>query len=106
MQNVTPKSELLLDGMNASSLQSRLTTLKRKFSLIFQTFCVVSRRFQKHFVQRFSATRSLCVFAPWNRVRRAGVYLCSNQYFDYVVMLTIGVNCIFLAMTKPIEEAE
>ena len=40
------------------------------------------------------------------QIRTAGVYLCTNQYFDYVVMLTIGVNCIFLAMTKPIEEAE
>ena len=40
------------------------------------------------------------------QIRTVGVYLCTNQYFDYVVMLTIGVNCIFLAMTKPIEEAE
>jgi len=33
-----------------------------------QTFCVVSRRFQKHYVQRFSATRALFLFAPWNKV--------------------------------------
>jgi len=38
--------------------------------------------------------------------RAAAVYLCTNQYFDYVVMVTILVNCIFLAMTKPIDEAE
>ena len=72
----------------------------------FQTFCVVSRRFQKHYVQRFSATRSLFIFAPWNKFRCLNVFLCTNQYFDYVVMLTILVNCIFLAMPENIEEAE
>ena len=38
--------------------------------------------------------------------RCATIYVCTNQYFDYVVMFTILVNCIFLAMTKTIEEAE
>ena len=74
--------------------------------LYFQTFCVVSRRFQKHYVQRFSATRSLFIFAPWNKFRCLNVFLSTNQYFDYVVMLTILVNCIFLAMPENIEEAE
>ena len=49
-------------------------------------------------------------WCPWVwcsfQVRAGAVYLCTNQYFDYVVMLTILVNCIFLAMTKPIDEAE
>ncbi len=40
------------------------------------------------------------------QIRSFAVYLCTNQYFDYIVMLTILVNCIFLAMTKPIDEAE
>ena len=40
------------------------------------------------------------------QVRTFAVYLCTNQYFDYIVMFTILVNCIFLAMTKPIDEAE
>ena len=73
---------------------------------LFQTFCVVSRRFKKHFVQRYSATRSIFIFAPWNKFRSMCVYLSSNQYFDYVVMLTILVNCIFLAKQHPVEEAE
>ena len=74
--------------------------------LFFQTFCVVSRRFNKHYVQRFSATRSLFIFAPWNTVRSLLVFLCTNQYFDYLVMLTILVNCIFLALPENVEEAE
>jgi hypothetical protein len=71
-----------------------------------KTFCVVSRRFNKHYVQRFSATRSLFIFAPWNKVRSLLVFLCTNQYFDYLVMLTILVNCIFLALPENVEEAE
>ena len=34
------------------------------------------------------------------------VYVSVNQYFDYLVMLTILANCAFLAMTEPINEAE
>ena len=74
--------------------------LKLIFFSLFQTFCVVSRRFQKHYVQRFSATRSLFIFPPWNLFRRSFVFLSTNQYFDYLVMLTILVNCVFLAMPE------
>ena len=35
---------------------------------LFQTFCTVSRRFQKPFLQRFSASSSLFLFPPWNCV--------------------------------------
>ena len=38
--------------------------------------------------------------------RKTAVYLSVNQYFDYLVMLTILANCAFLAMTEPINEAE
>ena len=69
-------------------------------------FYVVSRRFQRHFVQRFSATRSLFVFAPWNKLRCCAVYISTTQYFDYVVMLTILINCVFLAMKESVEEAK
>ncbi|CAL4063472.1 unnamed protein product, partial [Meganyctiphanes norvegica] len=71
-----------------------------------ETFCVVSKRFSKNYVHRFSATKSLFLFSPWNPLRRVAIYLCTNQYFDYIVMGTILLNCIFLAMTKPIDEAE
>ncbi|XP_037825375.1 LOW QUALITY PROTEIN: sodium channel protein 60E-like [Lucilia sericata] len=38
--------------------------------------------------------------------RRVCVYIATNQYFDYCVMATILFNCIFLAMTETVEEAE
>ena len=36
--------------------------------VLFQTFCTVSIRFQKSFIQRFSASSSLFIFPPWNCV--------------------------------------
>ncbi|XP_022116748.2 sodium channel protein 60E isoform X2 [Pieris rapae] len=71
-----------------------------------ETFCVVSKRFRKNYIHRFTATRSLFWWSPWSPVRRACVYLSTNQYFDYFVMATILLNCVFLAMSETIEEAE
>ncbi|CAD0203062.1 unnamed protein product [Chrysodeixis includens] len=71
-----------------------------------RTFCVVSKRFRKNYIHRFTATRSLFWYSPWSPVRRACVYLSTNQYFDYFVMATILLNCVFLAMSETIEEAD
>ncbi|XP_037037155.1 sodium channel protein 60E isoform X3 [Bradysia coprophila] len=71
-----------------------------------ETFCVVSQRFRKNYIHRFTGTNSLFLFEPWSQTRRVCVYISTNQYFDYLVMITIGVNCGFLAMTETIEEAE
>ncbi|CAB3234830.1 unnamed protein product [Arctia plantaginis] len=70
------------------------------------TFCVVSKRFRKNYIHRFTATRSLFWYSPWSPVRRACVYFSTNQYFDYFVMATILFNCVFLAMSETVEEAE
>nr|CAD7404611.1 unnamed protein product [Timema cristinae] len=71
-----------------------------------QTFCVVSKRFRKNYIHRFTATSSFFYFSPWNSVRRTCIFLSTNQMFDYVVMTTILLNCVFLAMTETVEEAE
>ncbi|XP_034935360.1 sodium channel protein 60E-like isoform X2 [Chelonus insularis] len=71
-----------------------------------ETFCVVSKRFRKNYIHRFTATNSWFIFSPWNPIRRCCIFLSTNQYFDYMVMLTIVLNCVFLGMTEPIEEAE
>ena len=47
--------------------------------LLLQTFCVVSRRFNKNYVQRFSATRAMFIFQPWNIFRCIAIYLSTNQ---------------------------
>lgn len=72
----------------------------------FQTFCVVSKRFRKNYIHRFTGTKSLFLFYPWSPARRVCVYIATNQFFDYCVMATILFNCIFLAMTETVEEAE
>ncbi|XP_046661373.1 sodium channel protein 60E-like [Homalodisca vitripennis] len=71
-----------------------------------ETFCVVSKRFRKNYIHRFTATSSFFLFSPWNTIRRTCIFLSTNQYFDYVVMATILLNCVFLAKTDPVEEAE
>lgn len=84
---------------------SDLCTMVKLYPL-FQTFCVVSKRFRKNYIHRFTATRSLFWWSPWSPWRRACVYLSTNQYFDYFVMATILLNCVFLAMSETVEEAE
>ncbi|XP_067630184.1 sodium channel protein 60E isoform X2 [Eurosta solidaginis] len=71
-----------------------------------ETFCVVSKRFRKNYIHRFTGTKSLFLFHPWSTPRRVCVYIATNQFFDYCVMATILFNCIFLAMTETVEEAE
>ncbi|KYB26346.1 Sodium channel protein 60E-like Protein [Tribolium castaneum] len=71
-----------------------------------ETFCVVSKRFRKNYIHRFTATNSFFFFSPFSSVRKACIYLSTNQYFDYLVMATILLNCVFLAMAETIEEAE
>ncbi|XP_065369010.1 sodium channel protein 60E [Calliphora vicina] len=71
-----------------------------------ETFCVVSKRFRKNYIHRFTGTKSLFLFHPWSVARQICVYIATNQYFDYCVMATILFNCIFLAMTETVEEAE
>ncbi|XP_064547056.1 sodium channel protein 60E isoform X2 [Drosophila montana] len=71
-----------------------------------ETFCVVSKRFRKNYIHRFTGTKSLFLFHPWSKWRRVCVYIATNQFFDYCVMATILFNCIFLAMTETVEEAE
>ncbi|XP_070490836.1 sodium channel protein 60E-like isoform X2 [Chironomus tepperi] len=71
-----------------------------------ETFCVVSKRFQKNYIHRFTGTKSLFLFPPWNTLRRICVFIATNQFFDYLVMATILCNCVFLAMSETIEEAE
>ncbi|XP_078592375.1 sodium channel protein type 4 subunit alpha B-like isoform X2 [Branchiostoma floridae x Branchiostoma japonicum] len=71
------------------------------------TFCVVSKHFSgRRHIHRMSASRSLYIFSPFNKLRRIAVYIAVHRFFDIAVMLTIVVNCVFLALTTPIELSE
>ncbi|XP_022106176.1 sodium channel protein 1 brain-like [Acanthaster planci] len=66
-----------------------------------RTFCLVGRRFGKTNLFRFSSTKSLHLLTPLNPLRKAMLFLLTNQFFDVLVILTILVNCGFLAMDAP-----
>lgn len=103
---------LLTNRYNISSV-IRISVLCTSFfyrvkllHFFFQTFCVVSKRFRKNYIHRFTATKSFFMFSPWNSFRQLCIYISTNQIFDYVVMTTILLNCVFLAKTDSVEEAE
>lgn len=44
---------------------------------------------------------SLFVFSPKNRLRILCLRLIQKKWFDYTVLMFIGINCITLAMERP-----
>ncbi|XP_066925644.1 sodium channel protein 1 brain-like isoform X3 [Clytia hemisphaerica] len=70
------------------------------------TFLVLASRLGKVYVYRFSKAKSLWAFGPTNPIRKIIIYLITNQIFEFFVILTILVNCVFLALNDAPEEAE
>ncbi|ESO94539.1 hypothetical protein LOTGIDRAFT_118343 [Lottia gigantea] len=68
------------------------------FFLFLQTFVVIAKRFKKKFIYRFSSTSAFFLLPPWNPLRQLAVRIATNQFFDYFVILTIIVNCVFMTM--------
>ncbi|XP_048583288.1 sodium channel protein 1 brain-like isoform X2 [Nematostella vectensis] len=71
-----------------------------------KTFVVVASRFGKQYVYRFSKEKSLCLFGPLHPFRKAVIVCITNQFFEFFILLTIIVNCIFLAIKNAPEEPE
>jgi len=40
---------------------------------LIKTFCVINKRFGKKYINRFSASKSLYLFSPFNPVRKAAI---------------------------------
>ena len=55
---------------------------------------------KKKTIFRFNSARALFCLAPWNFIRRACIYVATNQFFDYLIILTILVNCVFLTLRE------
>ncbi|XP_014771226.1 sodium channel protein 1 brain [Octopus bimaculoides] len=70
------------------------------------TFVVIEKRLKKNIIHRFSAKRSLFLFSPRNPLRRLAVCIATNVCFDYFLMFTICVNCVFLAIPNISEFVE
>ncbi|XP_065060331.1 sodium channel protein 1 brain-like isoform X2 [Rhopilema esculentum] len=73
---------------------------------ITRTFLVLSQRLGKIYVYRFNKSRSLWLLGPKNPIRKLSILIITNQFFEFFVVLTILINCIFLALDNPPEEAE
>ncbi|CAL1270700.1 unnamed protein product [Larinioides sclopetarius] len=71
-----------------------------------KTFCVIAKRSSSYYLYRYSAEDSLFLFSPWSVVRRFAIRISCHRYFELVVMTTILLNCVFLALSQPIEETE
>ncbi|GFY38898.1 sodium channel protein 60E [Trichonephila inaurata madagascariensis] len=71
-----------------------------------KTFCVIAKRSSSYYLYRYSAEDSLYLFSPWSIVRRFAIRISCHRYFELVVMTTILLNCVFLALSQPIEETE
>ncbi|XP_014646160.1 PREDICTED: sodium channel protein type 10 subunit alpha isoform X2 [Ceratotherium simum simum] len=60
-------------------------------------------------ISRFSATRALCLFSPFNLIRRTAIKVSVHSYplwFSLFITVTILVNCAYMTQTKPPERLE
>lgn len=66
---------------------------------LLQTFLILSTRFGRQYVFRFSKEKSLFLFGPLNVVRKAIIILITNQY-PFSVTSTNGVNYLLILPKK------
>ncbi|XP_069117322.1 sodium channel protein para-like isoform X6 [Argopecten irradians] len=59
------------------------------------SFAVVARDWT---IFRFSATKALYILTPFNPLRRISICILTHPCFNLCVILTIIVNCVFMAM--------
>ncbi|CAG7829681.1 unnamed protein product [Allacma fusca] len=89
------------EGESKQQLQPNLygRPLEEVDPFVFEdTFCVIAKKYGKHYIYRFSATRSLFIFGPLNPIRKIACRIISNQLFDLFIILVILANCVTLAM--------
>jgi len=70
------------------------------FWFVFQTFCVISKKYKKNYIYRFSCSKSLYLIGPLNPIRKAAIWLVTQQWFDILMIVTIIANCVTLGMTQ------
>ena len=67
---------------------------------------ILQKKFGTVIEFRISKKKSLYLFTPQDRFRAFCISVVSNALFEYLVLLVIAINCIFLALNNPPEEAE
>ncbi|ODM93579.1 Sodium channel protein 60E [Orchesella cincta] len=64
------------------------------------TFCVISQKYSRHYIYRFSCSKSLYLLGPLNPIRRFAIFVITHRWFDILIILTILANCVTLAMIQ------
>uniref|UniRef100_A0A915CTA5 Ion transport domain-containing protein n=1 Tax=Ditylenchus dipsaci TaxID=166011 RepID=A0A915CTA5_9BILA len=59
------------------------------------------RRFIRKTCLHSRSDCSLFLFSPKNRIRLKCIKLTQRKWFDYTVLMFIGINCVTLAMERP-----
>ncbi|CAL8088469.1 unnamed protein product [Orchesella dallaii] len=62
------------------------------------TFCVLSKKFGRHYIFRYSSTKSLFLLGPLHPLRKIAILITTHRFFDIIIIFTILCNCITLAM--------
>ncbi|XP_035702487.1 sodium channel protein 60E isoform X2 [Folsomia candida] len=62
------------------------------------TFCLITKKYKKNYIYRFSCSKSLFLIGPLNPLRRLAICIVTHQWFDILIILTILANCVTLAM--------
>ncbi|ODM93572.1 Sodium channel protein 60E [Orchesella cincta] len=62
------------------------------------TFCVLSKKFGRHYIFRYSSTKSLYLLGPLHPIRKIAILITTHRVFDLVIIFTILCNCVTLAM--------
>ncbi|XP_070433323.1 sodium channel protein type 10 subunit alpha isoform X1 [Equus przewalskii] len=57
-------------------------------------------------ISRFSATRALWLFSPFNLIRRTAIKVSVHSWFSLFIMVTIVINCVFMTQTEFPERLE
>lgn len=66
--------------------------------LRYLTFLILEKRFKSISINRFSSTKSLFLFSPFNLIRRVCLGIICSQFFDFFMILAILCNSIVLAI--------
>ncbi|XP_040821410.1 sodium channel protein type 10 subunit alpha isoform X2 [Ochotona curzoniae] len=57
-------------------------------------------------ISRFSATRALWLFSPFNLIRRMAIKLSVHSWFSLFITVTIVVNCVYMTQSESSDKIE
>ncbi|XP_065672374.1 sodium channel protein 1 brain isoform X5 [Hydra vulgaris] len=71
-----------------------------------EVFLVLVRQFSRVNIYWFNKEKTLWTFDISNPIRKWAIYIITNKLFDFFMITTVIINCLFLAMNNAPEVAE